>query len=209
MLGLAAAIGYRGTLDSCSIHGTGTPVVRRLTMFANSLYRMSFMSTSTMHLLGIDPYDQIDNIRCLPAETGVIPLTELMHILTELGYEGPVTPEPFSEKVNGMEPHRCSESDCGIIGPSVGTRWAVGTVFDIGCSQVHASEDTCKHPLQKKPLASKKYPTNAWTLDVPFSRICCPRAPILLNLAWRKVGRKSYNLNNHLSMYPSLKTWAC
>jgi predicted xylose isomerase-like sugar epimerase len=27
-----------------------------------------------------------------------------MQILTELGYEGPVTPEPFSQKVNGMEP---------------------------------------------------------------------------------------------------------
>ena len=53
---------------------------------------------------GIDPDDQIDNIRCLPAETGVIPLTELMQILTEIGYEGPVTPEPFSQEVNGMAP---------------------------------------------------------------------------------------------------------
>ena len=57
-----------------------------------------------MHLLALTPDDQIDNIRCLPAETGVIPLTELMQILTELGYEGPVTPEPFSQEVNGMAP---------------------------------------------------------------------------------------------------------
>jgi len=34
----------------------------------------------------------------------VIPLTELMQILKEIGYEGPVTPEPFSQKLNSMEP---------------------------------------------------------------------------------------------------------
>ena len=53
---------------------------------------------------GIDPDEQIDNIRCLPAETGVIPLTELMQILDGIGYDGPVTPEPFSKKVREMEP---------------------------------------------------------------------------------------------------------
>ncbi len=53
---------------------------------------------------GIDPDEQIDSIRCLPAETGVIPLTELMQILSEIGYDGPVTPEPFSKEVNEMEP---------------------------------------------------------------------------------------------------------
>ena len=57
-----------------------------------------------MHPPALTLMNQIDNIRCLPAETGVIPLTELMQILTELGYDGPVTPEPFSKTVNGMEP---------------------------------------------------------------------------------------------------------
>ena len=58
---------------------------------------------------GIDPYQQIDNIRCLPAETGVIPLTELIQILSEIGYDGPVTPEPFSKKVNEMEPEEAAK----------------------------------------------------------------------------------------------------
>lgn len=53
---------------------------------------------------GIDPDDQIDNVRCLPAETGVIPLAELMQILDSIGYDGPVTAEPFSQKVREMSP---------------------------------------------------------------------------------------------------------
>jgi sugar phosphate isomerase/epimerase len=53
---------------------------------------------------GIAADDQIDNVRCLPAETGVIPLGEFMRILDDLGYDGPVTPEPFSQKVAEMAP---------------------------------------------------------------------------------------------------------
>ena len=53
---------------------------------------------------GIDPDDQIDSVRCIPAETGVIPLAELMQILNSIGYDGPVTVEPFSAKINAMEP---------------------------------------------------------------------------------------------------------
>lgn len=45
------------------------------------------------------PIDQqIDNIRCLPGETGVIPLAEFLKILAQIGYDGPVTPEPFPKK---------------------------------------------------------------------------------------------------------------
>jgi len=48
---------------------------------------------------GVDVLDQIDNRRCLPGETGVIPNRELLTILQELGYDGPVTAEPFSQQV--------------------------------------------------------------------------------------------------------------
>jgi sugar phosphate isomerase/epimerase len=48
--------------------------------------------------------EQIDNIRCLPGETGVIPLVEFLRILNQVGYDGPITPEPFSQKVNQMPP---------------------------------------------------------------------------------------------------------
>jgi sugar phosphate isomerase/epimerase len=46
---------------------------------------------------GIDVLDQVDNRRCLPGETGVIPNGELLRILQELGYDGPVTVEPFNQ----------------------------------------------------------------------------------------------------------------
>ncbi len=59
---------------------------------------------------GIDPDDQIDSVRCIPAETGVIPLAELMQILNSIGYDGPVTVEPFSAKINAMEPQDAAKT---------------------------------------------------------------------------------------------------
>lgn len=53
---------------------------------------------------GIPVDEQIDNVRCLPGETGVIPLAPFLRILYEIGYDGPVTPEPFSQRVNQMPP---------------------------------------------------------------------------------------------------------
>lgn len=47
----------------------------------------------------IHPHDQLDLVRCLPGETGVIPLREILQVLGDLGYAGPVTVEPFSERV--------------------------------------------------------------------------------------------------------------
>jgi sugar phosphate isomerase/epimerase len=46
---------------------------------------------------GVDVLDQVDNVRCLPGETGVIPNGDLLRILHEIGYDGPVTVEPFNE----------------------------------------------------------------------------------------------------------------
>lgn len=43
--------------------------------------------------------DQIDNQRRLPGETGVIPNIALLKILREIGYDGPVTAEPFNATV--------------------------------------------------------------------------------------------------------------
>ncbi len=53
---------------------------------------------------GIPVDQQIDNIRRLPGETGVIDLVGFLKCLDEVGYEGPVTPEPFSDKVKGVPP---------------------------------------------------------------------------------------------------------
>ena len=53
---------------------------------------------------GIEIHDQIDSVRALPGETGIIPLPEILRILNDIGYDGPLTPEPFSEKLNAMAP---------------------------------------------------------------------------------------------------------
>jgi sugar phosphate isomerase/epimerase len=53
---------------------------------------------------GRGPEEQIDNERRLPGESGVIDLKGFLQGLKEIGYTGPVTPEPFSQRVREMEP---------------------------------------------------------------------------------------------------------
>jgi sugar phosphate isomerase/epimerase len=57
---------------------------------------------------GIEIDKQIDNVRGLPGETGVIPLVEILRILKDIGYEGPITPEPFSKKLEGIPPREAA-----------------------------------------------------------------------------------------------------
>ena len=103
MLGLAAAV---GTGNVGLLFDTWHWYTCRSTI--DDVRKLSLADVVYVHIndapAGIDADEQIDNIRCLPAETGVIPLTELMRVLTDIGYEGPVTPEPFSKTVNAMEP---------------------------------------------------------------------------------------------------------
>ena len=51
---------------------------------------------------GIPWDEQIDTIRTLPMETGVIDLAGFMQALQQLGYDGPVMPEPFSQRVSDL-----------------------------------------------------------------------------------------------------------
>jgi sugar phosphate isomerase/epimerase len=51
---------------------------------------------------GVDVLDQVDHQRCLPGETGVIPNGELLRILREVGYDGPVTAEPFNQRLREL-----------------------------------------------------------------------------------------------------------
>lgn len=52
---------------------------------------------------GIPIDEQIDSVRRLPGETGVIDLVGFLKILDKIGYDGPITPEPFSERVNKID----------------------------------------------------------------------------------------------------------
>jgi sugar phosphate isomerase/epimerase len=51
---------------------------------------------------GIPRDEQIDNQRTLPMETGVLDLVGFMGKLTAMGYDGPVTVEPFSQRLNDL-----------------------------------------------------------------------------------------------------------
>ena len=48
--------------------------------------------------------EQMDLVRCLPGETGVMDIAGFLQALKKAKYDGPVTPEPFSERVNEMPP---------------------------------------------------------------------------------------------------------
>ena len=51
---------------------------------------------------GIPVDEQIDNKRCLPGETGVLDIVRFLKALDAMGYDGPVTAEPFSARVNAL-----------------------------------------------------------------------------------------------------------
>ena len=73
----------------------------------DDLDRITAQDVVTVHVNdapeGIALDQQVDNVRRLPMETGVIDLPGLMRKLAAMQYDGPVTPEPFSERVNSIE----------------------------------------------------------------------------------------------------------
>jgi len=48
---------------------------------------------------GVDIDAQMDNTRALPGETGVIDIVGFLGALRAIGYDGPVTPEPFKKNL--------------------------------------------------------------------------------------------------------------
>jgi sugar phosphate isomerase/epimerase len=51
---------------------------------------------------GIPVDEQVDWVRRLPGETGVIDIVGFMKALKQIGYDGPVTPEPFDKSLGEM-----------------------------------------------------------------------------------------------------------
>ena len=68
---------------------------------------------------GIPVDEQIDNTRCLPGETGVLDIAAFLKILNTIGYDGPVTAEPFSKRVNEMP----SEEALKVTAEAMHTAW--------------------------------------------------------------------------------------
>lgn len=52
--------------------------------------------------LGIQVDEQVDSVRRLPGETGVIDIIGFLKALEQIGYDGPVTPEPFDKSLKEM-----------------------------------------------------------------------------------------------------------
>ena len=102
MLAMCAGIGDNaGLLLDCwhwyTAHGT-----------MEDLQRLANNDVVYVHVndapAGIPIDEQVDNVRCLPGETGVIDLAGFLRELAAIGYDGPVTPEPFSAKLQGLAP---------------------------------------------------------------------------------------------------------
>ena len=68
---------------------------------------------------GIPWDEQIDTVRDLPMETGVIDLVGFMRALQKMGYDGPVMPEPFSQRIDRPRGHRSPGGGAG----GGATRW--------------------------------------------------------------------------------------
>jgi len=101
MLDLADAIGTGNVgllLDAWHLYTSGGSM--------EDLDKLENADIVTVHVNdapeGIPVDEQIDNVRRLPMETGVIDLPGFMTKLAALDYDGPVTAEPFSERVNAI-----------------------------------------------------------------------------------------------------------
>ena len=51
---------------------------------------------------GVPMEEYVDNIRGLPGETGVIDIAGFLKALQSIGYDGPVTPEPFKKELSDL-----------------------------------------------------------------------------------------------------------
>ena len=72
---------------------------------------------------GVPLDQQLDNVRRLPTESGVLPLAGFMGKLRSLGYDGPVTPEPFSARVNALSDPLAA---AGLVAEYMDRLWKVG-----------------------------------------------------------------------------------
>ena len=70
----------------------------------DDLDRVTADDIVTVHIndapAGLEWDEQIDSVRCLPLETGILNLVGFMQKLDAMGYDGPVTTEPFNKSLN-------------------------------------------------------------------------------------------------------------
>ena len=107
MLALTRDIGTGNVgllLDAYHLYTAGDTVDALDTLTANDVVVVHINDAPA----GVPREEQADLVRCLPLETGVIDLVSFMRKLAALGYDGPVTTEPFSQRINAIaaeDPH--------------------------------------------------------------------------------------------------------
>ncbi|HXF62266.1 MAG TPA: sugar phosphate isomerase/epimerase family protein [Caldilineaceae bacterium] len=75
---------------------------------------------------GVPVDEQIDNVRALPGETGVLDIAGFLQALQAIGYDGPVTAEPFSQRVREMAPDeavRATAASVRKVWQAAGLEW--------------------------------------------------------------------------------------
>jgi len=75
---------------------------------------------------GIPVDEQVDNVRCMPGETGVIDIGGFLGALDDIGYTGPIMAEPFSKKVQGLTAQQAAQATAEAmrtIGRKAGLEW--------------------------------------------------------------------------------------
>lgn len=64
---------------------------------------------------GVPVDEQLDQVRALPGETGVLDLAGFLQALKAIGYDGPVTAEPFSRRVREMAPDAAVKATAAAV----------------------------------------------------------------------------------------------
>jgi len=88
---VAALPAYASVVDA----DTAAAVLEEAARFASEVL-------APINQLGDRKGVQVDSVRALPGETGVIDIAGFLQALHAIGYSGPVTPEPFKKELGGM-----------------------------------------------------------------------------------------------------------
>lgn len=74
---------------------------------------------------GVPVDSQVDQVRMLPAETGVIDIAGFLKALKAIGYDGPVTPEPFRKSLTELP---SDEARLKLVGAAMNKIFALGGI---------------------------------------------------------------------------------
>lgn len=72
--------------------------------------------------VGVEVDRQIDNVRELPGATGVVDIAGFLKALKEIGYDGPVTPEPFKDELKTLA---SDQERLRVVGEGMQKIWRV------------------------------------------------------------------------------------